>query len=95
MSADARRRLSPEHRFKTRAEMQELFADLPEATDTSVEIAMRSPIGRDAQAHLPRFSIPGAEAVDEEGSCAGRRARASKRGSPCTASRPGRHRGLR
>ncbi len=34
-----RRQLSPEHRFKTRLEMAELFADLPEALDASVEIA--------------------------------------------------------
>ncbi|MBV9065691.1 MAG: DNA polymerase III subunit alpha, partial [Methylobacteriaceae bacterium] len=37
-----RRQLSPEHRFKTRAEMLALFADLPEATRHSVEIAMRA-----------------------------------------------------
>ncbi|MCW6510721.1 DNA polymerase III subunit alpha [Lichenifustis flavocetrariae] len=36
-----RRRLSPEHRFKTRAEMVALFKDLPEATANSVEIARR------------------------------------------------------
>ena len=41
VSASERRRLTPEHRFKTRAEMMELFADLPEATEASVEIAMR------------------------------------------------------
>ena len=36
-----RRRLSPEHRFKTRAEMAALFADLPEATENTLEIARR------------------------------------------------------
>ena len=36
-----RRQLSPEHRFRTRAEMVKLFADLPEATANSVEIARR------------------------------------------------------
>ncbi len=36
-----RRQLSPEHRFKTRAEMLALFADLPEATAATVEIAQR------------------------------------------------------
>jgi DNA polymerase-3 subunit alpha len=36
-----RRRLSPEHAFKTRAEMVELFRDLPDALSNSVEIAMR------------------------------------------------------
>ena len=55
-SASERRRLSPEHRFKTRAEMVELFADLPEATEASVEIAIRCayrPLTR--QPILPRF----------------------------------------
>jgi DNA polymerase-3 subunit alpha len=62
-----RRRLSPEHRFKTRAEMVALFADLSEATDNSVAIAMRCayrPTTR--KPILPRFSVPGGEAVDEE-----------------------------
>ena len=36
-----RRRLSPEHRFKTRSEMVALFKDLPEATASTVEIARR------------------------------------------------------
>src|SRR6185503_18281061 len=51
-----RRRLTPEHRFKSAEEMAELFADLPEAIANTVEIAQRcafrpkkrSPI-------LPRF----------------------------------------
>jgi DNA polymerase-3 subunit alpha len=62
-----RRRLSPEHRFKTRSEMLALFADLREATENSVEIAMRCayrPLTR--KPILPRFAIPGGEAVDEE-----------------------------
>ena len=57
-----RRQLSPEHRFKTRAEMLKLFADLPEATDNTIEIArrcfyrpgMRKPI-------LPAFTTGAAE----------------------------------
>ncbi|MDX7950752.1 DNA polymerase III subunit alpha [Lichenihabitans sp. Uapishka_5] len=36
-----RRRLTPEHRFKPRAEMVTLFKDLPEATANTVEIARR------------------------------------------------------
>ncbi len=66
LSTAERRRLSPEHRFKSRAEMVALFADLPEATDASVEIAMRCayrPLTR--KPILPRFSVPGGEAVDE------------------------------
>jgi DNA polymerase-3 subunit alpha len=38
---DKRRRLSREHRFKTRAEMQALFADLPDALASTVDIARR------------------------------------------------------
>ena len=66
VSASERRRLSPEHRFKTRAEMTELFADLAEATESSVEIAMRCayrPLTR--KPILPRFSVAGGTAVDE------------------------------
>ena len=62
-----RRRLTPQHRLKTRAEMVALFADLPEATDNSVEIALRCayrpPLRKPI---LPRFSLPGGEALDEE-----------------------------
>ncbi|HEY8384190.1 MAG TPA: DNA polymerase III subunit alpha [Microvirga sp.] len=41
VSDETRRRLSREHNFKTRAEMMKLFADLPDALQASVEIAMR------------------------------------------------------
>ncbi len=52
-----RRRLTAEHRFKTRAEMLELFADLPEATANSVEIARRcSWRVRTVKPILPRFT---------------------------------------
>ena len=67
LSTPERRRLSPEHRFKTRAEMTELFADLPEATEASVEIAMRCayrPLTR--KPILPRFSAARGAALDEE-----------------------------
>jgi DNA polymerase-3 subunit alpha len=58
-----RRQLTPEHRFKTRAEMIELFADLPEALASTVEITrrcayrpkIRNPI-------LPRFTVGNGEA---------------------------------
>src|SRR5690606_18941848 len=36
-----RRKLTDQHYFKSRAEMMELFADLPEALENSVEIAKR------------------------------------------------------
>ena len=41
VSQDERRRLTPEHRFKSAAEMRVLFADLPEAIDNSLVIAQR------------------------------------------------------
>ncbi|HJX21144.1 MAG TPA: DNA polymerase III subunit alpha, partial [Steroidobacteraceae bacterium] len=62
-----RRQLTPEHRFKTRAEMAELFADLPETIASTVEIAQRCAFRPRVQAPiLPRFSV-GSEgaAVDE------------------------------
>ena len=66
VSQSERRQVTPEHRFKTRAEMLELFADLPEATANTVEIAMRCayrPLTR--KPILPRFTT-GAGAVDGE-----------------------------
>ncbi len=60
-----RRQLTVEHRFKSRDEMMALFADLPEALSSSVEIARRCAFRpRTHQPILPRFTI-GAEAVDE------------------------------
>ncbi|HET7679490.1 MAG TPA: DNA polymerase III subunit alpha [Xanthobacteraceae bacterium] len=62
-----RRQLTPEHRFKTRAEMASLFADLPEALASTVEIAQRCSFRPRTRAPLlPRFSV-GADgaAVDE------------------------------
>jgi len=62
-----RRQLTVEHRFKTRAEMVELFADLPEAVASTVEIAQRCAFRPQVQKPiLPRFSV-GSEgaAVDE------------------------------
>ncbi len=62
-----RRQLTTEHRFKTRAEMLELFADLPEAVASTVEIAQRCAFRPQIQKPiLPRFSV-GSEgaAVDE------------------------------
>jgi DNA polymerase III subunit alpha len=62
-----RRQLTAEHRFKTRAEMAKLFADLPEALASTVEIAgrcafrpvtLRTPI-------LPRFTSEKKGEIDE------------------------------
>jgi DNA polymerase III subunit alpha len=41
VSEDDRRKLTPEHYFKPRAEMMALFADLPEALSHTIEIARR------------------------------------------------------
>ena len=52
-----RRQLTPEHRFKTRAEMANLFADLPEALASTIEIAQRCVFRPRTQAPiLPRFT---------------------------------------
>ncbi len=67
VSESDRRQLNAEHRFKSRAEMRELFADLPEALANTVEIAQRSafrPLTH--QPILPRFSLgEGGSVVDE------------------------------
>src|SRR6516165_1911131 len=52
-----RRQLTPEHRFKTRAEMAALFADLPEALTATVEVAERCAFRPRTKAPiLPRFA---------------------------------------
>ncbi|WP_449375873.1 DNA polymerase III subunit alpha, partial [Bosea thiooxidans] len=61
-----RRRVTPEHYFASRAEMQKRFADLPEALSSTIEIAMRchwrvstrKPI-------LPRFGEEGRDEAEE------------------------------
>ena len=62
---DNRRRLTPEHYFKTREEMTALVADLPEATRNTVEIAMRAAFWPQVRKPiLPRFA--GGDAADPE-----------------------------
>ncbi|HEX4410532.1 MAG TPA: DNA polymerase III subunit alpha [Xanthobacteraceae bacterium] len=59
-----RRQLTVEHRFKTRAEMATLFADLPEALASTVEIAERCAYRPKSLAPiLPRFTT-GANAAE-------------------------------
>ncbi len=41
LAEENRRRLTPEHRFKSAAEMRRLFADLPEACDNTLVVARR------------------------------------------------------
>jgi DNA polymerase-3 subunit alpha len=58
-----RRQLTPEHRFKTRAEMEELFSDLPEALASTVEVARRCAFRpKTRQPILPRFTTNDSEA---------------------------------
>ncbi len=62
---DDRRRVTPEHYFKGADAMAELFADLPEALESTVEIAKRCafrPKGR--KPILPRF-VAGDDSISE------------------------------
>ncbi len=56
---EGRRRLTPEHGFKSAAEMRELFADLPEAIDNTLVVARRCAAMAPKRAPiLPRFPTP-------------------------------------
>jgi DNA polymerase III subunit alpha len=62
-----RRQLTAEHRFKSRAEMAQLFADLPEALAATVEIAERCAFRPVTLAPiLPRFSAERGEGEMDE-----------------------------
>jgi DNA polymerase III subunit alpha len=66
LSEDVRRRLNSDYGLKSQAEMRELFADIPEALDNTVEIARRCafyPEKRDPI--LPKFVSP-SSGVDAE-----------------------------
>jgi len=66
IAQEDRRRLTPEHYFKSPAEMAALFADVPEAIANTVEIARRCsfrPKGR--KPILPRYSTDSGEVRDE------------------------------
>ena len=61
-----RRKLGDQYYFKTRAEMVELFSDLPEALDSTVEIARRVAYRpRTRGPILPKFAA-GSHATEEE-----------------------------
>ncbi len=63
---DKRRRLTQEHHLKTQAEMAALFADLPEALDNTIEIALRcSYYPKNRAPILPRFAAKGVETQEE------------------------------
>jgi len=67
VSETDRDQLTPDHRFKTRAEMAVLFADLPEALASTVEIAKRCAYRpRTRKPILPRFTVGGDNAADGE-----------------------------
>ena len=54
---ESRRRLTPQHFFKTQEEMLTLFADLPEATANTVEIAKRCAFKAETREPiLPKFA---------------------------------------
>ncbi|MEZ5926660.1 MAG: DNA polymerase III subunit alpha [Hyphomicrobiaceae bacterium] len=60
LSEDDRRRLTREHYFKSQAEMAKLFADLPEALSSTIEIARRSAFRpRTQKPILPQFVTGG------------------------------------
>jgi len=60
LSDENRRRVTPQHDFKTRQQMVDLFSDLPEALASSVEIAMRCAYRiRTRKPILPRFEAGG------------------------------------
>ena len=66
-----RRQLTPEHCFKSRAEMAALFADLPEALASTVEIAQRCAFRpKTRKPILPRFTGSAARRWTRPRSCA-------------------------
>ena len=57
VATEDRRRLTPEHYFKSQAEMAALFADIPEALESTVEIARRCSFWvKGRKPILPRFA---------------------------------------
>ena len=57
VSAQDRRRLTPEHYFKSQQEMSALFADIPEAIENTIEIAKRCAFWvKGRKPILPRFA---------------------------------------
>ena len=65
IAVDERRRLTPDHCFKSRGEIIKLFADIPEALENTLEIARRcSAIVEQRDPILPRFTA--GEADEDE-----------------------------
>jgi len=64
---DDRRKLTPEHYFKSPAEMATLFADLPEAIESTVEIAKRCAFApKRHEPILPNFEVAEGRTADDE-----------------------------
>ena len=62
-----RRKLTSEHYFKSRQEMQILFSDLPEALENTIEIAMRCHVRSCTRSPiLPRFAGAGSNAEEAD-----------------------------
>jgi DNA polymerase-3 subunit alpha len=67
LGQEERRRVSPEHWFKPAAVMRELFADLPEACDNTIDIARRCAfMVNKRDPILPRFPTVGGRTEEEE-----------------------------
>ena len=67
ISEENRRRVTPEHRFKSAAEMRALFADLPDAVDNTLLIARRCGfLLRTRKPLLPAFESGAGRSEDEE-----------------------------
>ncbi|MGH6924263.1 MAG: DNA polymerase III subunit alpha [Propylenella sp.] len=67
LSSDDRRRLTPQHHFATRADMMRRFSDLPEALESTVEIALRCRTRPHVkQPILPRYVTDVADAAAAE-----------------------------
>ena len=76
-----REQLTTDHRFKTRAEMAVLFADIPEALASTIEIAERCsfrPMTR--KPILPRFTVGAGSGSDAAGDEAGELKRQAEEG---------------
>jgi len=64
--ADRPRHYSEQQYFKSAAQMAELFQDIPEAIDNTVEIARRCNLDLQlGQSFLPEFPVPGKQSPDD------------------------------
>ena len=67
VASEDRRKLTPEHRFKSAEEMQGLFEDLPEAVANTLAIARRCAyVPREAEPILPAFPTEAGRSESEE-----------------------------